>query len=131
VALILDTCYSGDATGARGVKPYGDPAKVGQPAPFSAALDGFAASDARVVISASRADQQSWESPKLQHGYFTYYLLDALRQNGGQIPLNDAFTQARDHTEEAVWKDHQAKQAPTIQKSDEGGLMTLGIPSGN
>ena len=123
VALVLDTCFSGDATGSRGVAVYGNAPSTAPPPTFSAALDTFTSGGPRVVLAASRADQQSWETDTLHHGYFTYYLLKALEQNGGQIPVARAFDQARDATKDAVWKDHHAEQVPNIQESDHGGAL--------
>jgi len=130
VVLILDTCYSGDATGSRGVTPpLHSPA--GAPSVFSAALDGFANDGARVVMSASRAEQQSWESNSLQHGYFTYFLLEALRQNQGLTPLGKIFETVRDNTAAAVHKDHpNAEQTPTVQENADGAAIVLGAVTG-
>ena len=132
LVLILDTCFSGDATGARGAQVYSSPQVVGSRPEFSTALEGFAGSDGRVAMSASRADQESWESARLQHGYFTYFLMEALRQNDGKIPLGHAFSQAREQTMKAVAQDHPpAQQEPTIQQSPAGGAIVLGAPTVN
>ncbi len=130
VALVLDTCFSGDAAQSRGVSAYSSGPNVAALKPFSAALDTFAAGGPRVVLAASRADQLSWETAALRHGYFTYFLLQALEQNGGQVPIEKAFDQARDATRDAVWKDHHAEQVPNLQASDNGGALVLGAPPG-
>ena len=129
VALVLDTCFSGDATNSRGVSVPA-PAAPNSARQFSGALETFTVGGPRVVIAASQGDQQSWETDALKHGYFTYYLLQALEQNGGKVPVEKAFAQARDATKAAVWKDHHAEQAPTIQESDNGGALVLGAPPG-
>jgi hypothetical protein len=41
--------------------------------------DRLAEGEGRVVIAASKPDQRSWEDAKLQHGIFTYHLLEAMR----------------------------------------------------
>lgn len=131
VVLILDTCYSGDATGARGVQVHAPEKIVGAPSAFSAALNGFSSGAARVVMSASRAEQPSWESPVLGHGYFTYFLIEALRQSHGQMPLEKVFDYVRDHTQQAVQKDHPGvSQTPTIQDNPDGAAIVLGAASG-
>ncbi len=130
VVLILDTCYSGDATGARGVRVHAPENVVGPPSAFSAALDGFSNNAARVVMSASRAEQPSWESPTLRHGYFTYFLMQALQQSHGKMPLEKVFDYVRDHTGEAVQRDHPGvSQTPTIQENAEGAAIVLGVDS--
>jgi uncharacterized caspase-like protein len=133
VVLILDTCYSGDATGSRGVAlapVSSNSANVAATSTFSGALDAFAKEGARVVISASRAEQQSWESDRLKHGYFTYYLLDALRQDRAQTPLGKLFEIVRDSTAAAVHKDHPgAEQTPTILENSDGATIVLGAPT--
>ncbi len=132
LVLILDTCFSGDATGVRSAQVYASPQVVGARTEFSTALEGFAGTEGRVVMSASRADQPSWESSKLQHGYFTYFLLDALQQKGGKIPLGEAFALARQQTMQAVARDHPpAQQEPTIQQSPAGSAIVLSAPTTN
>jgi hypothetical protein len=91
VVLILDTCYSGDAltsptSGSRGSLSIGTPEPPGNApasALFSAAFENLKVGYGRAVITASRANEQSWESPKLQNGYFTHYLLEVLRESHG------------------------------------------------
>jgi uncharacterized caspase-like protein len=39
----------------------------------------LAQGEGRVVIAAAKPEQRSWEDQKLQHGIFTYHLLEALR----------------------------------------------------
>lgn len=57
VAVILDSCFSGGM-------------ELGSPE--------------HALLAASREDQESWETSLLEHGVFTYYLLEALRS-----PAND------------------------------------------
>lgn len=130
VALVLDTCFSGDATNSRGVAPANPAGPASAPKQFSGALTTFTVGGPRVVLAASTGDEQSWETDALKHGYFTYYLLQALSQNNGEIPVEKAFDAARDATKAAVWKDHHAEQIPTIQEKDNGGALVLGAPAG-
>jgi uncharacterized caspase-like protein len=77
VVLILDTCFSGDAQTAakRGVALWDTepPAGTSAAATFSAALQNLKVGLGRAVITASRADESSWESPDLMNGYFTRF----------------------------------------------------------
>ena len=70
VVMFLDACHSGGLAeqGARDI--------VAGPKYEYAQL---ARGEGRAVIAASQRDQLSWEDPKLQHGIFTYHLLEALR----------------------------------------------------
>jgi uncharacterized caspase-like protein len=125
VVLILDTCFSGDATaGERGIAlPTTE---------FSAAIDRFedktAKGAARVVISASRANEQSREDANLQHGYFTYFLLQALKNNGGNSPLGEIFQFVHDRTLQAVHDKFGITQTPTMRNTPEGLGLVLGAP---
>ncbi len=66
----------------------------------------------------------------MKHGYFTYYLLDALRQDQGKMPLGKLFEIVRDQTAAAVHKDHPtAEQTPTIQENADGAAIVLGAPA--
>ncbi len=83
IAVLIDACYSGGQLDSRAVRPRG-----------ASGDDGFSEDLARVAalgtkdldrvsrqiaaITASRFDQTSWELASLQHGLFTYYLLQAL-----------------------------------------------------
>jgi len=133
VVLILDTCYSGDATQNRGVRVHTSTNVAGPAAEFSAAADRFddKAVDgaARIVISASRADETSLEDSRVGHGYFTGYLLEALRENGGASPLRDVFTVVHDRTLQAVRQQYPGRtQTPTMRGTPAGLELVLGAP---
>ncbi len=129
VILILDTCFSGQATGSRGVTVSHAP-QAGQPTDFSAAtdklVDAGARGSARVVISASRADEESHEDPKLGHGLFTYFLLDEFEKSGGTTSLESLFPNVRTRTAQAVRERFGVSQTPTIQGTSEGLKLVLG-----
>ena len=70
MVMFLDACHS---TGV--AKPGGrDLAIVAAPE-----YERLAEGEGRVVIAAAKPEQRSWEDEKLQHGIFTYHLLEALR----------------------------------------------------
>ena len=70
MVIFLDACHSSGVAkaGAR------DIATVAAPK-----YETFAEGEGRVVIAAAKPEQCSWEDQKLQHGIFTYHLLEALR----------------------------------------------------
>jgi uncharacterized caspase-like protein len=118
VVLILDTCFSGDATRlrARGLTL------------FAPALDGFAGASGRLVIAAAAGDQPSFESPQRRNGYFTHFLIDALRKSQGQAPLRRMFDDVRENVSTAVQRELNATQTPVLSGSEEIGKLQLGAP---
>jgi dipeptidyl aminopeptidase/acylaminoacyl peptidase len=73
VIFIADTCFSGATTG-RTFTTGGRRAVVSE-----TFLTRLANAKGRVVLAASRANEVSAERPDMQHGVFTYYLLEGLR----------------------------------------------------
>ena len=47
----------------------------------------------RIVMAASQVNEESLESDELRHGYFTYYLLQALKNDKGIAPLEPGLCQ--------------------------------------
>ena len=73
VVFIADTCFSGATTG-RTFTTGGRRAVVSE-----TFLTRLSHAKGRVVLAASRANEVSAERPDMQHGVFTYYLLEGLR----------------------------------------------------
>lgn len=71
--FLIDCCYSGGATNNIGAMRTISNTKV------SSDIYGQLANQGRVVISASRPEQVSFEVTQLGHGIFTYHLLDGLK----------------------------------------------------
>lgn len=82
----------------------------------------------RLFITSSRVDERSWESDRLQHGFFTYYLLEALKMKGGQIPIRKAFDYIQKKIPAEVMKEKGAPQHPVLGIKDVKGDICLGIP---
>ncbi len=70
----------------------------------------------RVIIASSSENEQSWESEQIQHGYFTYYLIEALKRQN-TISIQALFDFVRDEVPRAVERDKKAKQNPVMIKS--------------
>jgi hypothetical protein len=70
----------------------------------------------RVIIAASRQDERSWESERLQHGYFTFYLIESLKRPG-RISIEELFEQISAEVPKAVMQDTKARQTPTMVKN--------------
>jgi uncharacterized caspase-like protein len=145
VVLFLDTCYSGDASnagregdGSRRVMPVWvekqepSAAETTASSGFSAALQNLKIGEGRAVITASRANEESWEDAKLKHGYFTYYLIDALREKDGSLPLSDVFPKVKAKVSEVVPREHAGKtQTPSAEFSDRASTIVVGVPETN
>ena len=71
---VLDCCFSGSA----GAKVLQAPAIARSVASAEEALSRLSG-DGRIIITASHATEEAWESPKLGHGLLTYHLLEALQ----------------------------------------------------
>jgi uncharacterized caspase-like protein len=137
VVLFLDTCYSGDASGSGRNKYDGtrrlSPVPDSSPASsaFSAALQNLKVGEGRAVITASRADEESWEDPRFHNGYFTHYLIEALREKDGAQTLGDVFPKVRDEVLTSVRNDHEGKtQTPSCEFSERASTIVIGVPEG-
>lgn len=127
-AVFLDTCYSGAAispsTNHR--ESALDRASVSQ-----ATLQHISQGTGRVIFTASRSDQESFESGALQHGYFTYYLVEALRLHPGQ-PLSQIFSYVKEHVSQRVEVDRAMAsdhQTPVLSRSEDGADFAIGTES--
>ncbi|PYR39429.1 MAG: hypothetical protein DMF93_14105 [Acidobacteria bacterium] len=108
VVLILDTCYSGDAARMR---------LDGGAAVFAPGLEGFARAPGRLVMAAANGDQPSWESAERKNGYFTFFLVDALRQGRGRLPLRQLFEDVQKNVSAAVLRELHKTQTPLMTGS--------------
>lgn len=127
--LVIDTCFSGDAVsreGSRRLVPAAAKPDAGWGAPVSGVLSALQSGAGRAIISASRGDQESWESPVYKNGYFTHFFIEALSANEGNTQLRTAFEAARAKTQAAVKADKHADQEPQWQGSESAGGMVLG-----
>jgi hypothetical protein len=117
--LLLDTCYSGAArAGVAGkIVPPGsnglDP------------LQGLDGSGNRVVLSASRADETSYEDQEHKHGYFTRYLMDALGEKPWERSLDGIYKYLDTHLPDEVAKVDKHQQHPVMQAFGAGAQIEL------
>ncbi len=121
-AVILDTCYSGGSVGAAG-----NAVPVQDKPPSQEMLARMSQGTGRIVLTASQADEESLESGELQHGYFTYYLLDALKNGKGVTPLSLVFASVSQRVAQRVAASG-ARQHPVMSRSSEDADFALGIP---
>ena len=122
VVLVLDTCFSGDATRlrlGRGLTLF---------APALAAMTGVSG---RVILTAATGEQASFESPQRKNGYFTYFLVDALRRGQGQWPMTQLFDYVRTNVSQTVQRELNAAQTPVMSGSGDVGGLRLGMAEGD
>ena len=87
LVLILDCCFSGGA----GAKVLRVEHLSRQTRSAESHLQELAG-EGRIIITASAANEPAWENQKLGHGYFTHFLLEAMRGtsevlDGERIPV--------------------------------------------
>lgn len=127
--VVLDTCYSGGSM-KNGSKKMG--AGLDNVAPSAAALQRMSEGSGRIVLAASRADQESLESDSLQHGYFTYFLLKTIREGKGLTPLSQVYSSVQQQVSERVASDNRTQglqQNPVMDRSSDDADFALGLPT--
>lgn len=83
----------------------------------------------RVMITSSQQDERSWESDTLKHGYFTYYLLDGLKEKNGFATIMEVYDHLQKMVPEVVVKEKNKSQRPRIKRSNiTAGNISIGIP---
>ncbi len=122
-AVILDTCYSGGSIKGENPAPGG---ALANKSPSSQMLERMSEGTGRIVMSASRVDEESLESPALRHGYFTYFLLEALKTGNGNTPLSQIYETVAQRVSERVSADG-AHQHPVISRSAADADFALGV----
>jgi uncharacterized caspase-like protein len=129
-AIFLDTCYSGNAAVkdtaliAPGIK---------NAAPSAQTLGHITQGAGRMVFAASGTEQESLESDTLQHGFFTYYLVQALQQEGGSTPLSRIFDYTQQRVSQTVatqFRQYNLQQNPVMSRSEDSTDFALGPAAG-
>jgi uncharacterized caspase-like protein len=124
-AIFLDTCYSGNAAVkdtaliAPGIK---------NAAPSAQTLGHITQGAGRMVFAASGTEQESLESDTLKHGFFTYFLVQALRQEGGATPLSEIFEYTQQHVSQTVatqFRQYNLQQNPVMGRSQDSTDFAL------
>lgn len=121
-AIFLDTCYSGGsiAGGAAAEKLVSE-------APSKEMLTHMTDGTGRIVMAASQVDQESLESSELHHGYFTYYLIQALTNGKGATPLSQIYTAVAQQVSKSV-ATKGMHQDPVMNRSSADADFALRSP---
>jgi hypothetical protein len=141
--ILLDTCHSAGAMAASKERATG----LADFAPSGEALDRIRQGVGRAILTSSQEEQFSYEGAPFQNGYFTHFLLEALRQNNGMNTIQQDYDYVRDQLPKAVaaraqssrgvhLKDDSpsatsqvATQVPALSSSELGGEIVLGAPA--
>jgi hypothetical protein len=118
LVFIADSCYSG-ASGGRTVGTGGLRANISD-----TFLERLAGGRGKVIITASAANEVSVEKNELQHGVFTYYLLEGLRgaadiDRDGMVTVDEVYRYVSDKVPRATGQE----QHPEKKGSVEGSLV--------
>jgi uncharacterized caspase-like protein len=107
LVVFMDACYSGGVAraGARDVRTLHDPRR------WTFGGEG------RVIITAAKASQQSWEDASYGHGIFTHHLLEGLRgkadsNKDGRVSITELYGHLERTVPESVWRLKHAVQEP-------------------
>lgn len=120
IVILIDSCFSGGMFEAGALQGKG----LGAPMRATQWQDGFAQDiegSGRVILTASTEAEPSWEFGKLQHGAFTYYLLEAFRTAGadldgnGWISAQEAYTYLAGRVNSYVHAETGSSQHPQLQ----------------
>jgi hypothetical protein len=123
-AVILDTCFSGGSLNNQSPLMA---AGLANTAPSGPMLDRMTQGTGRMVMAASRVDEESLESRELEHGYFTYFLLQAITAGKGIAPMSQIFNQAARQVSERA-SAQGLRQHPVMTRSSEDADFALGVP---
>jgi hypothetical protein len=129
-AIFLDTCYSGNAA-SKNVKLIAP--GIANSAPSAATLDHIKQGSGRMVFAASGTEEESLESDALKHGLFTYFLVEALRTQGGSMPLSKIFDYTQKHVAERAaseFRQYHLQQNPVMSRSEDDTDFALGPATG-
>lgn len=119
--LFLDTCFSGEAAG-------GSKALTFEGIGVSAeTVDRLRQGRGRAIVTSSRPDQRSWESDQLRNGYFTHFLIEALRRDKGMVSVGSVYGYLREKVFKLVKEEKGASQSPVLSVSDEADRIVIGI----
>ena len=125
LAVFIDTCHSGAAIRQAQTVDNESPDSV---TGFSGAFRSFELGPGRAVLTASRAEEESWESARIENGYFTHYLIEAMHRQNGMSTVKALADYVRDHVKAAVENDLHHSQTPVFGASEQGDTIVLGAP---
>jgi len=122
--ILLDTCYSG---GVSGTKSAASPPAPRDATPSTDMLKQMSQGSGRIIMTASGVDEESHESSTLGHGYFTYYLLKALKDSKPNTPLTEIYTSVSKAVGQMA-SSVGVKQHPVLYQSSDTADFPIAAP---
>lgn len=122
-AIFIDTCFSGNL--AQPDKKLMVPG-IATGSLSTSTLDHIRQGTGRIIFAASGVNQESLESDAIKHGYFTYYLVQALEQQSGSIPLTQAFAYVQQQVQARAQSEAHSQQDPVMSRSADNTDFSLG-----
>lgn len=119
VVILLDACHSGATS-------MNDQKGISRQGNFDAGE--IAQGTGQLVICSSDTSQVSWESKRTANSVFTNHLIKALRVNGDQTTLGQAFGSMRTAVEEEVRRDRGGMQTPVLKGVWQGDELMVAVP---
>jgi len=112
--FIADSCYSG-ASGGRTIRVSGIRANISD-----AFLDRITVGKGTIIMTASSANEVSTEDENLQHGVFTYYLLEGLKGPAdadidGLITVDEAYRYVSTNVPRATGQEQHPVKKGTVE----------------
>ena len=76
-------------------------------------------------MTSSSPEEQSYEGKPYENGYFTHFLLEALRRNNGHDSVEQVYASLKQNVSKAAGS-IQRKQTPVFSKSEHGEEIVIG-----
>ncbi len=118
--VFLDTCYSGQ------MKPGGKGLDLDEGVGTQTA-NLFLSGEGTYVVTSSKDNERSWESDRLKNGFFTYYLINALKQGSEPPTIRQVFDSLSKEVTAAVAREKNAPQNPQLLPRDAAEDLRIGV----
>jgi Caspase domain len=122
--ILLDTCHSGAA-----VKNAAGTGTAKDTSASDKALDRIRQGLGRAIVTSSAPEEQSYEGKPYDNGYFTHFLLEALKKDKGNVTIEQVYAALKQNVAKAA-SSIQRKQNPVFSKSEHGEDIIIGAKSG-
>jgi hypothetical protein len=122
--ILLDTCHSGAAATA----PTSSEPLRSDSSASNDTLDRIRQGVGRAIVTSSSPEEKSYEGQPYSNGYFTHFLLEGLRKDGGQVSIEQLYTFLKQNVSKAAGS-IQRKQTPVFSHSEHGAEIIIGAPS--
>ncbi len=116
--IFLDTCHSGAATGGTAATAADRSASNGE-------LERIRQGTGRAIVTSSSPEEQSYEGKPYANGYFTYFLMEAMKKNSGQSSIDQIYDDLKQNVSKAA-SSIQRKQNPVLSLSEHGSEIVIG-----